>query len=237
MPYKKGQKWIAQVRKEGKRLEKVFPTKKQASGWEAKMLRKPVSDWNVKTDTVSLGTVVQVTNLTANRQETFGILGAWDSEPEKGVVSYLSPMAQALLGHKVGDQVEPGDVLAEIETDKATMEFESFDAAFRQCVECYKSVDNSSIEDHPTPKKRMDTTRRVRRIGAYPHTVHRRGRSDALRKCRSHRERERAAHAITDASGRAAARAGRGARDLRAQAPQGGWPDRLAARIAGHRPP
>ena len=27
---------------------------------------------------------------------------------------------------KVGDQVEEGDILAEIETDKATMEFESF---------------------------------------------------------------------------------------------------------------
>ena len=26
---------------------------------------------------------------------------------------------------KVGDDVEPGDILAEIETDKATMEFES----------------------------------------------------------------------------------------------------------------
>ena len=28
---------------------------------------------------------------------------------------------------KVGDTVEEGDILAEIETDKATMEFESFD--------------------------------------------------------------------------------------------------------------
>ena len=29
---------------------------------------------------------------------------------------------------KVGEQVETGEVLAEIETDKATMEFESFQA-------------------------------------------------------------------------------------------------------------
>jgi hypothetical protein len=42
------------VRKEGKRLEKVFPIKKQASGWEAKMLRKPVNEWNVKTATACL---------------------------------------------------------------------------------------------------------------------------------------------------------------------------------------
>ena len=27
---------------------------------------------------------------------------------------------------KVGDEIEEGDILAEIETDKATMEFESF---------------------------------------------------------------------------------------------------------------
>ena len=31
---------------------------------------------------------------------------------------------------KVGDEVESGDLLAEIETDKATMEFESFQDGF-----------------------------------------------------------------------------------------------------------
>ena len=51
----KGQKWIAQVRKEGKRLEKVFWTKKEALSWEAKMRRKPAIDWNVKTATACLG--------------------------------------------------------------------------------------------------------------------------------------------------------------------------------------
>ena len=55
MPYKRGQKWIAQVRKEGERLEKVFVTKKEAKDWEAKMRRKPVSDWNGKTATACLG--------------------------------------------------------------------------------------------------------------------------------------------------------------------------------------
>jgi pyruvate dehydrogenase E2 component (dihydrolipoamide acetyltransferase) len=30
------------------------------------------------------------------------------------------------LGLKVGDKISEGDILAEIETDKATMEFESF---------------------------------------------------------------------------------------------------------------
>lgn len=54
MPYVKGKKWIAQVRKENQRLEKVFLTKKEAKDWEAKMRRKPVEEWNRKTDTVCL---------------------------------------------------------------------------------------------------------------------------------------------------------------------------------------
>jgi transcription elongation GreA/GreB family factor len=49
---------------------------------------------------------VQATELTANTPERFSLLGAWDSEPEKGIVSYLSPVAQSLLGHKPGDEVE-----------------------------------------------------------------------------------------------------------------------------------
>ncbi len=54
MPYKKGQKWIAQVRKEGQRLEKVFLTKKEAKDWEAEMRRKPVDEWIEPTGTASL---------------------------------------------------------------------------------------------------------------------------------------------------------------------------------------
>jgi transcription elongation GreA/GreB family factor len=57
-------------------------------------------------DAVSIGTIVRSTDLESNKLEQFTILGAWDSDPEKGVVSYLSPMAQALLNHKVGDEVE-----------------------------------------------------------------------------------------------------------------------------------
>lgn len=34
---------------------------------------------------------------------TFTILGAWDSDPEKHIVSYSSRMGKKLIGHKVGD--------------------------------------------------------------------------------------------------------------------------------------
>ena len=61
---------------------------------------------NARTDIVSIGTIVQAMDLGANQPETFTILGAWDSDPEKGVISYLSPVAQSLLNNKVGDEVE-----------------------------------------------------------------------------------------------------------------------------------
>jgi integrase len=54
MPYKRGQKWYAQVRKDGIKKERVFQTKKEAVDWEAEMRRKPVSEWLKRTDTVCL---------------------------------------------------------------------------------------------------------------------------------------------------------------------------------------
>jgi transcription elongation GreA/GreB family factor len=61
---------------------------------------------NPKTDAVSIGTVVHVTDLTVQHPETYTILGAWDFDADKHVVSYLSPLAQALLSHKPGEEVE-----------------------------------------------------------------------------------------------------------------------------------
>jgi len=54
MPYKRGMKWYAQVRKDGLKREKIFLTKKEAVDWEAEMRRKPVSEWLERTDTTCL---------------------------------------------------------------------------------------------------------------------------------------------------------------------------------------
>ena len=61
---------------------------------------------NAKTDVASIGTVVEATDLSADRRERFTIVGAWDSNPDKGIISYLSPVGAALLNRKVGDEVE-----------------------------------------------------------------------------------------------------------------------------------
>jgi transcription elongation GreA/GreB family factor len=61
---------------------------------------------NAKTDVVGPGTIVRVTDLSNNQTETFTILGAWDSDPDKGIISYLTPVAMSLANRKVGDEVE-----------------------------------------------------------------------------------------------------------------------------------
>src|SRR5207248_3299231 len=38
-------------------------------------------------------------------QETYTILGAWDGNPDRNVISYQTAIGQALLGHKAGEVV------------------------------------------------------------------------------------------------------------------------------------
>ncbi len=61
---------------------------------------------NPRTDAVSVGTRVNVLDLNTQNPEAYTILGAWDFDAEKHLISYLSPIAQALLNHTVGEDVE-----------------------------------------------------------------------------------------------------------------------------------
>jgi transcription elongation GreA/GreB family factor len=91
--------------KAAKEMQKLLMRRK--SELESQLVRSRGTDFaGVRTDVVSIGTIVRATDLEANQPELFTILGAWDSDPDKGVVSYLSPIAQSLLNHKIGDQVE-----------------------------------------------------------------------------------------------------------------------------------
>jgi len=91
--------------KAAKEMQKLLMRRKHEL--EAQLVRARGTDFaNPKTDAVSIGTVVRVTDLNANNVENFTILGAWDSDPEKGVISYLTPVAQSLLNHKAGEEIE-----------------------------------------------------------------------------------------------------------------------------------
>jgi transcription elongation GreA/GreB family factor len=60
---------------------------------------------NVNTDTVGIGVVVKAVELNDKRDESFSILGAWDSDPDRGIISYETPLAKAMLNHKPGEEV------------------------------------------------------------------------------------------------------------------------------------
>ncbi|MGA3285345.1 MAG: GreA/GreB family elongation factor, partial [Verrucomicrobiota bacterium] len=91
--------------KAAKEMQKILMRRKDEL--EAQLTRARGTDFsNARTDVAGIGTVVRAADLNTNEPETFTILGAWDSEPDKGIISYLSPVAQALLNHKVGDEVE-----------------------------------------------------------------------------------------------------------------------------------
>jgi integrase len=45
MPYKRGHRWVAEVRKNGKRKQALFGTKTEALDWEAEWRKKPPEEW------------------------------------------------------------------------------------------------------------------------------------------------------------------------------------------------
>jgi transcription elongation GreA/GreB family factor len=91
--------------KAAKEMQKLLM--RQKAELEVQLVRARGTDFsNPRADVAGVGTVVRATNLATLQSEQFTILGAWDSDPEKAIVSYLSPVAQSLLGHKVGDEVE-----------------------------------------------------------------------------------------------------------------------------------
>jgi transcription elongation factor GreA len=78
---------------------------------------------NADTAQVSIGTSVRLRNTENGSEETFHILGAWDGDVEKGIISYKAPIARALIGHKQGESVELAT-----EKDGATVQIISIEA-------------------------------------------------------------------------------------------------------------
>ncbi|HRX51215.1 MAG TPA: GreA/GreB family elongation factor [Candidatus Krumholzibacteria bacterium] len=72
---------------------------------KAKVITKEMAS----TDFVNVGTRVRLRDLMTGKEETLTFLGAWDSNPAKGILSYQAPLAMAFMGQVVGDQVEFGE--------------------------------------------------------------------------------------------------------------------------------
>ena len=70
------------------------------------------------TNQISIGTTVTLREIPGGPSDVYSILGAWDTVPESGIISYKSALAIALIGKKVGDQLnaptEHGERVVEV---------------------------------------------------------------------------------------------------------------------------
>lgn len=90
--------------KAAKEMQKLLMTRK--GELEIDLERARGTDFvGADTSQVSIGTQMTVTNLESNTLEEFTLLGAWDGDPDSNILSYLTPLGQALLTHKPGDEV------------------------------------------------------------------------------------------------------------------------------------
>lgn len=82
---------------------------------EQQLARAQGTDFaNPDTKIVSIGTKVSIIDVDTKEKLSFTILGAWDSDPHSGVISYLTPVAQALFQREVGETVTlPTDTAGE----------------------------------------------------------------------------------------------------------------------------
>jgi transcription elongation factor GreA len=79
---------------------------------EQDLARSQVTDFtNATTELVGIGTVVTLE--AGPHRSRYTILGAWDSDPERHIISYKTALGSNLLGKKVGDTIKLRDGAAE----------------------------------------------------------------------------------------------------------------------------
>lgn len=70
------------------------------------MRAKPTDFTDAPVDSIGIGSVVTLIDQANNESQKYVVLGAWDSDPDNNVLSYLTPLGQKLLGEQVGNIVE-----------------------------------------------------------------------------------------------------------------------------------
>jgi transcription elongation factor GreA len=91
--------------KAAKEMQAVLMRRKQEL--EAMLHRARGTNFeNPDTSQVSIGTIVTLRDAASGEEQRYIILGAWDSDPDQGIISYQTAIGQSLLGRKVGDVVE-----------------------------------------------------------------------------------------------------------------------------------
>ena len=71
---------------------------------DALLKKARVTDFSeAKTDAISVGSSIVLRRGSDQTEFAYDLLGAWDGEPEKNILSYISPLAKQFLNHKTGE--------------------------------------------------------------------------------------------------------------------------------------
>lgn len=81
--------------------------------WTARRATAELTVPDEDADTVQFGSLVTIER-EDGRTQTFRIVGIDEADPAQGLISYASPIARALIGKSVGDDVKAGTSDAEI---------------------------------------------------------------------------------------------------------------------------
>lgn len=81
--------------------------------WSARRASAQLTEPEPEADTVQFGRTVEIERDDGRRQ-TFRIVGEDEADPAQGRISYVAPLARALLGKGVGDAVALGEAEVEV---------------------------------------------------------------------------------------------------------------------------
>jgi transcription elongation GreA/GreB family factor len=91
----------------------VARTERDLRYWMARQATAQVVKRNSSSEVVEFGSSVTIRR-EDGRNQTFRIVGTDEADPARGTLSYIAPLAKALLGRSKGDNIRIGEGDAEI---------------------------------------------------------------------------------------------------------------------------
>ena len=76
-------------------------------------------------DKIRFGSTVMLENLTTNEEVTYTIVGSTESNPDRGLISYHSPLSKQLMGRGEGEEVT-------IKLPSGSQEYEVLEVAYHE---------------------------------------------------------------------------------------------------------
>jgi transcription elongation GreA/GreB family factor len=107
----------ARVRASNDRAPALVTLSREVRYWVSRRASAQVVDRPLNPTKVEFGCSVTILR-SDGRQQTYRIVGEDEADPSRGTISYVSPMAQALVGKEVGERVRVGK--SDIEIVKIT---------------------------------------------------------------------------------------------------------------------